>query len=151
MKGAAKTMSAAGVDRSDLETVRQLEKLRLDATRRNDVDSLGPLLDDDLLYVNSVGEVYDKTGYLEAIRTRKLTYACDFDVHETDCRLADAFILLGGVAVGHARLDGEQQVFRFRSLSIWRKRLGTWRLYAWQASTAAGGRAWWGPMGMIAG
>jgi hypothetical protein len=127
-------MLVATLDKSALESVRTLERLRIVATGSNDVEALAPLLDDDLIYINSVGDVYNKSGYLDAIRTHRLTYGPDFDVRETACRVAEGFIIVVGIMLGHARLDGEQQVFHFRCLSVWRQKCSTWRLFAWQSS-----------------
>jgi ketosteroid isomerase-like protein len=136
-------MATAISEAESLERVRALESARIEATRNNDVDALAPLLDEDLIYVNSVGDVYDKAHYISAIQSHKLTYERDFDVYETECRDADGFVILSGIMLGHARLDGEQQVFNFRCLSIWRRRLGDWKLIAWQSSSL-GNRPVWG-------
>lgn len=135
-------MIAAVAETGRLDRVRLLERLRIDATRANDVDALAPLLDDDLLYINSVGDVYDKPGYLRAIETHALTYERDFDVRETESRNLDGIVILSGIMVGHARLEGEQQVFNFRYLSIWRRHLDDWRLVAWQSSALLNKPAW---------
>jgi ketosteroid isomerase-like protein len=135
-------MSAAVAEMDCLNRVRVLERLRIDATRANDVEALAPLMDDDLIYINSVGDVYDKAAYLSAIETHALTYERDFNVRETEHRDLDSIVILSGIMVGHARLDGEQQVFNFRCLSIWRRRLGGWRLVAWQSSSLLNKPAW---------
>jgi hypothetical protein len=135
-------MSAAVAEMDCLDMVRALERLRIEATRGNDVETLAPLLDDKLIYINSVGDVYDKAEYLSAIQSRKLTYERDFDVHETEYREVEGLVVLSGIMVGHARLDGEQQVFHFRCLSIWRRRLGDWQLFAWQSSSLVNKPAW---------
>ena len=122
---------------SDLEEVRALERRRIEATRANDVDALAPLLHDGLIYINSVGQIYDKGAYLRAIRTHALTYDVDFDVHETDCRGFDDLVILAGVMLGHSRLEGEQQVFRFRCISVWRREADAWRMIAWQSSSSS--------------
>lgn len=123
----------------DLRQVRALERARIDATRANDGASLGPLLHDSLIYVNSVGQIYDKQSYLREIGTNSLSYDVDFNVRETEVRVLDNLIVLAGVMLGHARLEGEQQVFHFRSLSVWRKDDGEWRMLAWQSSSGSPG------------
>jgi ketosteroid isomerase-like protein len=135
-------MTTAICETESLDRVRALEAARIAATRANDVDALAPLLDEDLIYINSVGDVYDKARYLGAIRSHKLTYERDFDVHQTECRDVDNFVILSGIMLGHARLDGEQQVFNFRCLSIWRRRSGDWKLVAWQSSSFGNLSAW---------
>ena len=123
------------VEAASLEQVRALERQRIRATGRNDVEALGPLLDDELIYVNSVGEIYDKPQYLRLIRTHGLTYDADFDVRETHNRVMDDLVILAGLMLGHSRLDGEQQVFRYPCLSVWRRHRGDWRMVAWQSSS----------------
>lgn len=130
-------MFAASVESDLLQEVRALERRRIEATRANDVEALAPLLHEGLIYINSVGQIYDKSAYLGAICTHALTYDVDFDVHETDCRAFDGLIILAGVMLGHSRLEGEQQVFRFRCISVWRKDADAWRMVAWQSSSAS--------------
>jgi ketosteroid isomerase-like protein len=123
----------------ELSRVRALERQRIDATRANDAEALAPLLHDSLIYVNSVGQIYDKPSYLREIGTNSLSYEVDFNVRETEVRVLDNLIVLAGVMLGHARLEGEQQVFHFRSLSVWHKHDGEWRMLAWQSSSGSPG------------
>ena len=124
---------------ADVELVRSLERRRIEATRVNEADALEPLLHDALIYVNSVGRIYDKRTYLRDIRTHALTYDRDFDVRETEVRILDDIIILVGMMLGHSRLDGEQQVFHFPSIAVWRKNSGIWQLLAWQSSSGSQG------------
>jgi hypothetical protein len=39
--------------------------------------------------------------------------------------------------LGHSRLDGEQQVFHFRCISVWREWNEEWRMVAWQSSSSS--------------
>ena len=117
-----------------LGQVRTLERQRIEATRANDIAALAPLLHDSLIYVNSIGRIYDKQSYLQEIGTNCLSYEVDFDVRETEARVLDNLVVLAGVMLGHARLEGEQQVFHSRCLGVWRKDSGEWRMLAWQSS-----------------
>ena len=126
-------------DATAVDRVRALERARIEATRANNADALEPLLHDSLIYVNSVGAIYDKQAYLRDIRTHALTYDRDFDVRETESRVLDDIIILVGMMLGHSRLDGEQQVFRFRSIGVWRNDSGSWRMLAWQSSSGSTG------------
>jgi hypothetical protein len=120
-----------------IETVRTLERRRIEATGANDVAALAPLLDDSLIYINSVGDVFDKQHYLHALESGRLAYDKDFDVRETEFRALDGLVVLVGVMLGHSRLDGEQQVFHFRCISVWREQAGEWRMVAWQSSSSS--------------
>jgi hypothetical protein len=66
-----------------------------------------------------------------------LTYDRDFDVRETEVRVLDDVIILAGLMLGHSRLDGEQQVFHFPCIGVWRKDAGEWRMLAWQSSSCS--------------
>ena len=120
-----------------LETVRTLERRRIEATGANDAATLAQLLDDDLIYINSIGDAFDKQRYLHALESGRLAYDTDFDVQETELRALDGLVILVGVMLGHSRLDGEQQVFHFRCISVWRERTNGWRMVAWQSSSSS--------------
>ena len=124
---------------ANIDEVRRLERMRIEATRMNDAAALDPLLDESLVYINSIGQVYDKSGYLRAIQSHGLTYDDDFDVRETEYRAWDDLVILVGLMLGHCRLEGEQQVFRFASLGVWRRQGRAWRLIAWQSSSSSEG------------
>lgn len=130
-------MLAIGANSARLEAVSALERRRIEATRANDVDALAGLLHDELIYVNSAGEVYDKQCYLNCIRTHQLAYDRDFDVRETHARALDDLVILAGIMLGHSRLDGEQQVFHFPCIGVWRKDCHEWRMIAWQSSSGS--------------
>ena len=130
-------MLAPEIETGDVDKVRALERRRIAATRANDVDAIAPLLHECLIYVNSIGQIYYKQRYLAAIRTHYLTYDEDFDVRETEARVLDDLIILAGVMLGHSRIDGEQQVFRFPCIGVWRRDAGQWRLVAWQSSSGS--------------
>ena len=128
---------ASAANPASLEAVRAFERCRIEATRTNDVDRLEPLLHDQLIYVNSAGEIYDKQRYLHGIGTHALTYDRDFDVRETHAQALDDLVVLAGIMLGHSRLDGEQQVFHFPCIGVWRKDSGGWRMIAWQSSSGS--------------
>jgi hypothetical protein len=130
-------MLSTDLETTELEAVRTLERRRIERTRANDADGLEPLLDDNLIYVNSAGGIYDKPGYLRKIRTNSLAYDEDFDVRETDVRVVDNLVIFAGVMLGHSRLEGEQQVLRFRCLAVWRQDDAEWRMIAWQSSSGS--------------
>jgi ketosteroid isomerase-like protein len=130
-------MFATAANQASLDAVRALERSRIEATRTNDVGRLESLLHDQLIYVNSAGEIYDKQRYLHGIGSQALTYDRDFDVRETHARALDDLVILAGIMLGHSRLDGEQQVFHFPCIGVWRKDSGGWRMIAWQSSSGS--------------
>ena len=60
-----------------LEAVRELERVRIEAIRANDADKMDQLLDDKFLCISSEGVLYDKTNYVNIVRSHGLTYAPD--------------------------------------------------------------------------
>ena len=127
----------AKFETDDLKAVRKLERRRIEATRENDAEALAQLLHEKLIYVNSAGAVFNKNGYLRSIRSHSLTYDHNFDVRETEVRVLENVIVLAGIMLGHSRLDGEQQVFHFPCIGVWRKDPDQWRLLAWQSSSGS--------------
>lgn len=87
------------------------------------------------LCINSSGKIYDKEECLLAVISLQLTYSADVDLTETDRRIDGDIVIIAGEMLGHACLDGEPQVYRLRSMRIWRRRESGWKLLAWQAST----------------
>jgi hypothetical protein len=121
-------------DEAALQTVRELEKVRIAAIRENDADTMATILDEKFIYINDSGKIYDRDSYITAVRTHELTYSSDLELTETDDRVDGDLIILVGMMLGHARLDGEQQVYHVRNMRLWRLRGAEWKLMAWQSS-----------------
>jgi ketosteroid isomerase-like protein len=117
-----------------LEAVRSLESLRIHAIRANDTGTMRRILDDQFLYISSTGQVYDKERYIRAVHTHRLTYSEDIELTETEHRVDGDLVIMAGMMHGHARLDGERQVYHLRSMRVWRRREAGWKLLAWQSS-----------------
>ena len=84
--------------------------------------------------------IRDDTSFaclFHGIGTHALTYDRDFDVRETHAQALDDLVVLAGIMLGHSRLDGEQQVFHFPCIGVWRKDSGGWRMIAWQSSSGS--------------
>ncbi len=108
--------------------VENLESLRLKLTRENDADGMSRIVAPDMLYVHESGRVFTGGEYVEEIRSRGLNYGSDVTLEEDEQRrLGDTFLAIGRMG-GHARLEGEQQVFNIRYLAVWVRLDGVWRL-----------------------
>ena len=127
-------MSTNNADDAALQAVRELEKVRIVAIRENDADAMAGILDEKFIYINGSGKIYDRESYATAVRTHELTYSSDLQLTETDHRVDGDLVILVGMMLGHARLDGEQQVYHVRNMRLWRARGATWKLLAWQSS-----------------
>jgi ketosteroid isomerase-like protein len=117
-----------------LAAVRRLERDRIEAIRENDAATMASILDDAFIHINSSGKIYDKAGYIHAVETHQLTYSGDVDLTETDHRVDGDLVIVAGLMLGHARLDGDAQVYHLRSMRVWRLRGTAWKLLAWQSS-----------------
>jgi len=64
----------------DLRAVRELERLRIEATRQNDANVLAPLFHERLIYINSAGAtstrniIFEASGRSPCPTTATLTY-----------------------------------------------------------------------------
>ena len=137
-------MSNINTDDAALEAVRALEKVRITAIRGNDADAMAGILDEKFIYITSTGKIYDRNSYTNAVRTHELTYSSDLQLTETDHRVDGDLVILVGMMLGHARLDGEQQVYHLRNMRVWRARGAEWKLLAWQSSVFWQAPAWSG-------
>ena len=117
-----------------LQAVRKLERLRIVAIRSNDANAMAGILDEKFIYINGSGKIYDRDSYITAVRTHRLTYSSDLLLTETDHRVDGDLVILVGMMLGHARLDGEEQVYHLRNMRVWRARGAEWKLLAWQSS-----------------
>ena len=117
-----------------IDAVRLMDRRRTDATKINDVQALTKIIDDDLVYIGMAGAIYDKTDYLEAVASGKLIYERDFDIVECHHRIYPGTVILIGMMFGHSPLDGQQQVYHRRCMSVWRQRGDVWGMIGWQSS-----------------
>ncbi len=117
-----------------LRQVRALERIRIAAIRKSDADARLRLLDPIFIYITDCGELYDRASYIQSVRTHQLSYASDLELTETDHRVDGDVLILVGMMHGHARLESDMQVFRNRSMRVWRARVTGWKLIAWQSS-----------------
>lgn len=127
-------MPISNADEAALQTVRELEEVRIAAIRDNNADAMAKIIDEKFIYINDSGKIYDRGSYLTAVRTHELTYSSDLRLTETDHRLDGDLVIIVGMMLGHARLDGEQQVYHVRNMRVWRARGAEWKLLAWQSS-----------------
>ena len=117
-----------------LRAVRAAEEARIAAIRTNDSAAIARILDDQFIYINARGKIYDKDSYLGAVRSRALTYSPDLELTETDFRVDGDVVIIVGLMLGHARIEREQDVYHHRNMRVWRERQGEWKLLAWQSS-----------------
>lgn len=119
----------------DAAAVEQAERARLQRMLARDLDTLGPMLDEDLIYTHSSGVVHDRAEYLALMAASDLMYE--------DIAIEPRVTMVGGAGVLHARMrarirmDGQQRDLRGSYLAVWGLRDGRWTLRALQSTSAS--------------
>lgn len=120
---------AGGVE----EEIHQAEERRYQAMMEGDLGALANLLADELLYHQPTGQVVDKAGVLQEIRSGRVKY---HQARRSEVRVQ----VYGGVAtaMGLTHLDlelkGERRQVLLRYLNVWVARDGRWQLASRQSA-----------------
>lgn len=121
-------------DRVDAETIRELERQRYRAMRDADVAALERLLAHELVHVHSDASSDCKSTLLRRIRNAELR--CQHARHHPDDRIVvrgDTAIVTGRVT-GTVYVEGNPIELCNRSLAVWSRQHGQWRLLAYQST-----------------
>lgn len=131
-------LAVAPLRAGQLETdVRAADTARVLATIAGNVDRLGPLLSDALLYAHSDGRVQTKAEFLGAVKSAKLKYeSYDYDDVKIT-RVTDDVATMSGKAHLRATAGGIHVAFALNFLSVWRLEDGQWRMFAYQSAKLA--------------
>jgi hypothetical protein len=113
--------------------VRLAERQRFDAMMHQDVAALDTLLDDELTYVHTGGELQSRQQFINMIRNRTLVYEsiAPSDVH---VRVYDGLALATGRSQQRVRNASGVQSFGIRFIEVYVRRDGRWLLTAWEAT-----------------
>jgi ketosteroid isomerase-like protein len=113
--------------------VRLAERQRFDAMMHQDVAALDTLLDDELTYVHTGGELQSRQQFIDMIRNRTLVYEliAPSDVH---VRVYDGLALATGRSQQRVRNASGVQSFGIRFIEVYVRRDGRWLLTAWEAT-----------------
>jgi hypothetical protein len=116
------------------EDVRVADTARVIATIAGNTSRLEPLLSDALIYAHADGRVQTKADFLQAVKTARIKYeAYDYDDVKVT-RVTDEVALMTGRAHLRATAGGVHVAFALRFQSVWRREVGTWRLFAYQSA-----------------
>ncbi|HEY8548716.1 MAG TPA: nuclear transport factor 2 family protein [Vicinamibacterales bacterium] len=124
---------AAAQSSSEADAVKALELKRLEAMTKNDLEALGSLLADDLIYAHSNGARDGKAAYLESLRSGKTRYKV-ISPELTNVRLFGDIAVIDGRAKMIVETDGKPQDMTLSYLDVWAKRAGKWQMIAWQSA-----------------
>ncbi len=115
------------------QTLREADLHRREAMIGGDMEALGRLLADDLVWTHSSGACDDRTAFLDRIAaatTRYLELAVSDDVVSEH----GALLLHHGTLTGRAVVNGQDKSLRNRFLAVWRDRGDGFELLAWQST-----------------
>lgn len=121
-------------DRADADTIRALEQRRYRAMRDGDAAALDRLLADEMVHVHSNAASDSRSSLLGRIRDAELR--CSDACHHPDDRIivhGDTAIATGRVT-GTVYVNGDPTELCNRSLAVWSRRRGEWRLLAYQST-----------------
>lgn len=112
-----------------------LEDRRCAAMVQADLDTLGELFSDDLLWTHSSAHQDTKSSFLAGLGTGKTRY---LEIRRSEEKIlirGDAAVI-SGIADMRAVVRGEEKALRNRYTNVWLCETGRWRMIAWQSTAA---------------
>ena len=113
--------------------VRTAERQRFEAMMKQDVAALDTLLDEDLTYVHTDGEMQSKAELIDLIRSRRLVYE-SIEPSEVHVRVYEGVAIATGLSRMRVRSATGVSSFGIRFTEAYVRREGRWLLTAWQAT-----------------
>ena len=113
--------------------VRLAERQRFEAMTKQDVAALDTLLDDELDYVHTGGNLESRKQFIEAIRNKTLVYE-SIAPSEVRVRVYDGLALAMGRSQMRVRNATGVSSFGIRFTEVYVRREGRWLLTAWEAT-----------------
>ena len=131
--GCASTASRSTERLTAESEVRVAERQRFDAMLSQDAAALDTLLDADLTYVHTGGDLQTKAQFVELIRSKQLIYE-SIAPSEVRVRVHDGFALATGRSQMRVRNASGVSSFGIRFTEVYVRRAGRWLLTAWEAT-----------------
>ncbi|HVS59392.1 MAG TPA: nuclear transport factor 2 family protein [Gemmatimonadaceae bacterium] len=113
--------------------VRVAERQRFEAMLKQDAAALDTLLDADLTYVHTGGDMETKAQLVELIRSKKLIYE-SIAPSDVRVRVHDGLALATGRSQMRVRNATGVSSFGIRFTEVYVRRGGRWLLTAWEAT-----------------
>jgi hypothetical protein len=113
--------------------VKAAELARFEAATKNDLDTLGKLLADDLTYAHSTGVLETKAVFLDSLKSGKLQYK-KIEPADLQVRVYDKTAVINGTAKVSVVSKGEPKDISLRFTDVWVNRAGKWQMVAWQST-----------------
>jgi ketosteroid isomerase-like protein len=126
-------LNFAFVQMTTEDEVLDMEKSRFQAMINEDFDFLENLIDDQLVYIHSNGNVDSKASFINAIREGKTSYD-DIKMEESKVRIYDKTAIINGLCVFFQKNpDGSPRQTRLRYTNVYVKQKGKWKMVSWQS------------------
>jgi Domain of unknown function (DUF4440) len=113
--------------------VRQAQRQRFDAMIRQDVAALDTLLDDELDYVHTGGDLQSRPEFIDMIKKQALVYE-SIAPSEVKVRVYDGLALAMGRSQMRVRNAEGISSFEIRFTEVYVRRDAHWLLTAWEAT-----------------
>jgi len=113
--------------------VRLAERQRFEAMMKQDVVSLDTLLDDELDYIHTGGDLQSRQQFIDMIRKQTLVYE-SIAPSGVRVRVYEGLALATGRAQMRVRSGSGVSTFDIRFTEVYVRRGGRWLLTAWEAT-----------------
>lgn len=113
--------------------IRLAERQRFDAMTTQNVAALDTLLDDELDYVHSGGDLQSRKQFIDMIRNKTIVYE-SIAPNEVRVRVYDGLALAMGRSAMRVRTAGGVSSFDIRFTEVYVRREGHWLLTAWEST-----------------
>ena len=113
--------------------VKAAELQRFEAATKNDLDTLGKLLADDLTYTHSTGVLETKAQFIGSLKAGKLKFK-KIEPADVQVRVYGKTALINGTAKLAVVSDGHPKDVNIRFTDVWVSRAGQWQMVAWQST-----------------
>jgi hypothetical protein len=113
--------------------VKAAELKRFEAATKNDLDTLGKLLADDLTYTHSTGVVETKAVFLDSLKSGKLQFKT-IEPGDLQVRVYGTAAIINGTAKVSVVSEGKPKDITIRFTDVWVNRAGRWQMVAWQST-----------------
>jgi ketosteroid isomerase-like protein len=115
------------------DVVKAAELQRFEAAQKNDLDTLGKLLADDLTYTHSTGVLETKAVFLDSLKSGKLQFK-KVEPGELQVRVFGTTAIINGTAKLSVVSDGQPKEVNVRFTDVWVKHARDWQMVAWQST-----------------
>ena len=120
-------------DQKTADAVKALDQKRFEAMTKNDLDTLGTLLADDLTYHHSNGAADAKAAYIETLRSGKTRYHT-IEPSDVKVRVYGNTAIVTGLAKLSFTADGKPVNTTLRYTDVWVQKGKAWQMVSWQST-----------------